>query len=285
MRGMSAPPVERSFVPAEPTVVQAAITHQLDASVGAPESALAASLLVGAKQDLPQLVVDDFRASGLSHLLAVSGYNVTLVANLLLSCGRRWLPKRWQTVVAIMGVAAFVWVAGASAAVVRAGVMGSLASLALYSGRTTAAGRALLVAAAAMALVSPSIVVADVGFQLSFAATAAILVLVPRLNRWLAWLPDVLGIRTSLSTTLAATLGTLPVVAVTFGRVSTVGIIANVAAAPLVPLAMATAAGAAALGATPPGLAAGYLASAVLRSLEAVAHLAALLPGAQLELR
>lgn len=285
LRGVLAPATVRTYQQAEPTVVQAVVANQLDASVGAPESGLAASMLLGAKQGLSQATVEDFRASGLSHLLAVSGYNVTLIANLLLACAKRWLPKRWHVALALVGIVAFVLGTGSSAAVVRAGVVGTLTSLALHSGRTTAAGRALLVAAAAMVLVNPSVAATDVGFQLSFAATAAILAWVPWLTRRLSWLPDVLTVRTSLATTLAATAGTLPIVALTFGRVSLVSIAANVLAAPLVPLTMATSAAAATLGGTPPGLVVGYVASGVLRSLEGIAHVAAQLPGAQLELR
>jgi len=282
---MLAPAAVRTYEQPEPTVVQVAVANQLHASVGKPESGLAASMLLGSKQDLSTATIDDFRASGLSHLLAVSGYNVTLIANLLLACAKRWLPKRWHVAVALVGIVAFVLATGSSAAVVRAGVVGSLTSLALHSGRTAAAARALLVAAAAMVVVSPSIAVVDVGFQLSFAATAAILAWVPWLTRRLSVLPDVLSIRTSLATTLAATAGTLPIVVLTFGRISLVSIVANVLAAPLVPLTMATSAAASALGGTPPGLVVGYVASGVLRSLMGIAHVAAQLPGAQLELR
>ncbi|MFO0703030.1 MAG: ComEC/Rec2 family competence protein [Candidatus Andersenbacteria bacterium] len=280
LRAATGPPPPATVPP--PTPAQRLVEQRLNDSVGIPESSLGASLLLGARSSVPANVVDDFRASGLSHVLAVSGYNVTLVANLLLWCGQRWLSRRGRTALVVLGVALFVLAAGASASVVRAGVMGGLAALALQSGRATAGRRTLLVAAAGMVLVQPSLLLFDVGFQLSAAATAAILLLAPRLLHRLRWLPDVLSIRTSLATTLAATLGTLPIIMAVFGQFAPAGLAANVVAAPLVPPAMAAASLAAVFGGSLPGQLVGYLASGLLRTLELVAHTFAQVPSLQL---
>lgn len=282
LRGATGPPANTT--PPQETVIQRAILLRLDTSVGKPESDLGASLLVGAKQGVPRNVSDDFKASGLSHLLAVSGFNVTLVANLLLWVGRRF-SRRARTALLVIGVAGFVIAAGGSASVVRAGVMGGIAAMALHAGRASAARRSLLVVAVGMALLQPSLVVADVGFQLSFAATAAILLLAPVLLRKLEWLPDVLSLRSSLATTVAATLGTMPIIMVAFGRVSLISVPANLVAAPLIAPAMALTGAATLLGGTLPGLVIGYVAGGLLRGLELVAHTAASVPGAQMLLR
>lgn len=270
--GPPPPPYSTSSTPA-----QALLVARLDASVGPPESNLGASLLLGARTGLPSSLIEDFRASGLSHVLAVSGYNVTLIAGLLARCVS-WLPRRYRTGVVVVGIAVFVLAAGASAAVVRAGVMGGLAAIALHGGRASAGRRTLLVAAAAMAALQPSLLVADVGFLLSVAATFSILVLASRLDRLLRWLPDVLALRSSLALTISATLGTLPIVLVAFGRFAPASLVANLVAAPLVPPAMATSAAAALAAGTPFAAPIGFVAGSVLRSLVLVAHVFAQVP-------
>src|SRR3990167_6935684 len=94
-RGARPPPLKKTRPP--PTIIQTIVAARLEDSLGQPESAVASSLLLGARQDIPQAVTEDFRASGLAHLLAVSGYNVTIVANGLLWLGRRRFARRRRT--------------------------------------------------------------------------------------------------------------------------------------------------------------------------------------------
>jgi ComEC/Rec2-related protein len=225
--------------PQESTSVQNRAYQRLSQSLRQPDAALAAGLLTGDREHVSTQLQDDFRASGLSHVVAVSGYNVTLVVTFVLRCTRR-MPRRVRLVVAIASVLAFVIVAGASAAVVRAGVMGAIGVMALHAGRFSTSKRALLLAATGMLLYKPSLVAFDVGFQLSLSATAALLWLGPRIAYICKRITDVCGVRTSLVSTLSATIGTLPLSVWYFANVPIYGLIANILVAPLIPLAMAT---------------------------------------------
>jgi ComEC/Rec2-related protein len=229
----------------EPNQFQVVLQERIDGSLGRPESALAAALLSGQRTAIPSQIKDTFRASGLSHLLAVSGYNVTIVTSLLLLVLKNRAPPFIRLWVALIGIALFVIGAGASAAVVRAGIMGGLTALALQGGRRAIGHRALLLAAASMVLLQPWLVVFDIGFQLSMAATLSILVTGSHLQKILSRVPEFLALRTNLATTLSATIGTLPLIIFHFGTVPLLSIPANLLAAPFIPIAM----GAAGLGA------------------------------------
>lgn len=126
-----------------------------------------------------------FVASGTSHLVALSGYNVTIVIGTMWSL-LRWLcvPRRFRLLLTTIFLSVFVVVVGGGASLVRASLMGMLSAMALHLGRPSSAMPVLLAAASVMVLHDPT-VLSDVGFQLSFAATAGILFIYPRLQaRW-----------------------------------------------------------------------------------------------------
>lgn len=278
---MSMRTVPRPVTSPPPTLMQTILSERLDASTGRPESTLIAALVSGVRSELPVQLKEDFRQSGLSHLLSVSGYNVTLVAHAVAAVLGMLIPRRrLRTVCTLVAILLFVVGAGASAAVVRAGLMGGLVVLVHGTGTPSAALRTLLVAAALMVAWDPSVVGLDVGFQLSVVATAAILLLSRPLEHLLRWCPTALGVRASLTTTLAATLGTLPILAWHFGSTSLVGPLANVAAAPLVPLAMLGGSAAALGGGSTLGLVTGRIAAAIAWLLEQVAQFFGRLPWA-----
>jgi competence protein ComEC len=269
--------------PQESTKVQNRAYQRLSESLRQPDAALAAGLLTGDREHVPSQLQDDFRASGLSHVVAVSGYNVTLVVTFVLRCTRR-VPRKIRLVVAIASVVAFVIVAGASAAVVRAGVMGGIGVMALHAGRLSTSKRALLLAATGMLLYKPSLITFDVGFQLSLSATASLLWLGPRIALIFKRVTDILGIRTSLVSTLSATIGTLPLSVWYFANVPIYGLIANILVAPLIPLAMATST---ILLAFPLSLVgpAQLAASGLLSTLRIIPHLVASWPFAVIQLQ
>lgn len=260
------------------TPMQAVVGSRLDAVVEHPQSTIAAALLTGQRTDIPKQTKEEFRASGLAHLLAVSGYNVTLVANMLLALTKTWLGKRTQTVLVLAGITLFVLGTGASAAVVRAGIMGGLATYALQGGRPTRALRILLLAAVLMTLLNPRVLIFDVGFQLSIAATGSILVLGRPLLKLLGKIPEILGLRENLATSLAATIGTAPLLAYTFGLLPLLGVLSNVLAVPLVPLIMLFGSIAAGLVGTPLAGVFGWSVSVLVEILERIASLGAKIP-------
>ncbi|MBP9751556.1 MAG: ComEC/Rec2 family competence protein [Candidatus Moranbacteria bacterium] len=205
-----------------------------------PESSLAAGLLLGGDGRLPAETKDDFRAAGLAHVVAVSGYNISIIAGYLLLIGiALFLPRRKAAIFAFFGTLAFVFVSGAPPSAVRAIGMASTLILAWLFGRRYASFHALLFAAAVMLAFDPLIIRHDLGFLLSFAATAGIILASPPIGRVLRRIPFFLKIfLEALLLTVAAELFILPIIFANFGHFSLAAFPANAILLPLVPIAM-----------------------------------------------
>lgn len=214
----------------------AAVRRSLRESVShMPEAqrALVPALVVGDDAALPTDVESDFRTTGLTHLLAVSGTNLTLVVGFLMVLAK-WcrVRGRWLVVVGAAGVAGFVLLARTEPSVLRAAVMGTVALVGLGHGGRQRGLRALGVAVLLLVLVDPGLA-ATAGFVLSVLATAGILVLAPGMRDSLArWLPRWLA--EAVTVPLAAQLACTPVVAAISGQVSLVAVATNVLVAPAV---------------------------------------------------
>ena len=214
--------------------VRARTERALTEGVPQPQGALARGMVLGQDHALTDDVREDFRTTGLAHLVAASGANVILLAALALAFGaavglglsaRLWL--------ALALVAAYVPLAGAGPSIQRAGVMGVVGLVAALAGRPASRWYALLLAAALTLAWNPH-AAADPGWQLSFAAVLSLLALVPALRTRLgaAGVPGALA--EMLAITIAATLGTAPLIALYFERLSLVSLAANLLAAPAV---------------------------------------------------
>jgi len=210
---------------------------------GTPEAsaALLRGFVLGQDDRIPESVRDEFRRSGLAHVLAVSGQNVILLALLatpiLVLTGTR-LHLRLLCLVALIAI--YVPVAGAGPSIQRAGVMGAAGLVAALAGRPSARWYALLLAAVATLALDPRST-GDIGWQLSFAAVAGLLVLVAPLVRVLGGGRRTLARRAvaeGAAMTLAATLATAPLAAHHFGTVSLTAIPANLVALPAIAPAM-----------------------------------------------
>ncbi len=204
------------------------------ASGGAmPARALVPALVDGDDSALPDEVKADFRTTGLTHLLAVSGTNLTLVVGCLVIVGR-WcgVRGRWHYLVAVLGIVGFILLARTEPSVVRAAAMGGAALLGLSRNGTDRGLRALGVAVVGLLAWDPWMAT-TVGFALSVLATAGILALTPgwvaRLSTWLPrWAAQAIAVP------LAAQIACTPVVTAISGEVSLVAVLANLLAAPLV---------------------------------------------------
>jgi competence protein ComEC len=227
-----------------------------------PEAGLAAGILFGTRSQLPRDLTDDMRATGTSHLVAVSGQNVVLLAAMLIGVlawliGRR--PAAWTALAAILLYAALV---GGQPSVVRAAIMGGLYVVAVALGRRNTAFVAMGIAATAMTAHDPQIV-HDVSFQLSFAATLGLILLTPPLvtafERLASHSPAVGDFPLTwmfvdvATMTLAATAFTLPILAINFQQVSLSAPIANLFAVPAFVAVAATSGVAAVTGLILPG--------------------------------
>ena len=198
------------------------------------QAALARGMVLGQDDALDDRTRSEFRASGLSHLLAASGQNVALLA-LLATSGLALLGVglRGRLAGALALVAVYVPLAGAGPSIERAGVMGAAGLVAALAGRLPSRLYALLLAAAATIALNPR-APADVGWQLSFAAVVAIALLAPRWRDALAERRVPRPLAEGLALTTAATIGTAPLLALHFGQVSIVSLPANLVAAPAV---------------------------------------------------
>ena len=208
----------------------------LGLGLGESQAGLLRGVVLGEREGVSPELIAAFRASGLSHILSVSGLHVAgLAGGVIAIAGLLRLPRRPALLLAGLGAAVFVPLTGARIPVIRAFVMLSAVLFAELSGRRRDSWL-VLVQAAAVVLVWDPLAYTTVGFQLSFAAVAGILALSGRLQRALGFLPELLAQGMAIS--LAATLGTLPVSLLVFGSASVVGVLANVLAVPVLPVVM-----------------------------------------------
>jgi competence protein ComEC len=257
-----------------------------------PAAGLAAGILIGLRDRVDRDLAAAFTTAGVSHVVAISGWNIAIVGGVVGALLHR-ASRRRRSLAILLAVVAYTAFAGASPSVLRAAAMAAVVLLARESGRAGRAAAALGAATAGLLLVDPGLA-RDAGMQLSVLATAGLLVwaapIRARLDRLGAGrLPDWLAESLSLST--AAQMATLPVILATFGRLSLISPLANLAVAPIVPAAMAGGALAlaggllAGLGAPIPIAAPlalpGWLA---LGALIAVVRVAAAVPAASVEL-
>ncbi|HYI79314.1 MAG TPA: ComEC/Rec2 family competence protein [Thermoleophilaceae bacterium] len=194
--------------------------------------ALGQGMVLGADEDVPDTVREDFRDAGLSHVLAASGTNVMLLVALAIPLlAGAGLSYSARIPVLIGLIALYVPLAGGGPSIQRAGVMGAAGLLAIALSRPASRWYALFLAACVTLANNPR-VWADPGWQLSFAAVVGILLLAPGIGRRLSALPSALA--DGIALTVAATVATAPLVAHHFGTVSLASLPANVIALPLI---------------------------------------------------
>ena len=192
-------------------------------------------IVLGDDGGLPESLRERFRASGLYHLLAVSGQNVALLAGgVLLLAWALGIQRVLAELGALAAIAAYVLAVGAQPSVVRAGVAGALGSLAWLAARDRDRWYFMLVGAIVLLAWNPYDLL-DPGFQLSFAAVAAIFLLVPRVLRFLEGYPMPNWLRIVGAVSTACGLATAPIVCLHFGAVPLYTVPANLAAEPAMP--------------------------------------------------
>lgn len=174
--------------------------------------ALGAGILVGGDHFMSENGVLAFRRAGLTHVVAASGYNVTVVSGWTVSALSGFLNRWLVMYIAIISIILYIFLAGGSAAVIRAGLMGIAVIVGKLMGRETSGGWILLIVSMAMLVVNPGWLW-DIGFQLSVAAMAGMVY-------WAG--------RSAWSQTLACQLTTLPLILHYFGNLSVVAPLANI---------------------------------------------------------
>ena len=204
----------------------------LDDAVTAPHAAVLLGVVLGIRQGIPPALQQALIATGLIHLLVLSGLKVAVFARIVQGALNPMLG-RLATWPALALIALYAMVGGATPAATRAAAMGGIAIAATHLGRPTHVWTTLAVTAAAMLGWHPELAW-DVGFQLSFAGTAAIILLTPGIERRLRFLPHFL--REPFAVTCAAQVGTLPMMATDFHVLSPVAPFANALTLPILPV-------------------------------------------------
>jgi len=209
----------------------------LNRSLSEPYASFAAGLVLGSKRNIPDSLMSDFNRTGTTHIIAVSGYNVTIIVvwiGLFLGIFSRKL-KFWGTITIILG---FVIMTGAPASVIRAGILAGLVALGHFEGRRINMLIILLLTASLMLLASPYALKYDLSFQLSYLAFAGLVYVGPIISKLkiIRWLPG--AIKNTFSETLGAQIMVLPILIYAFGRVSFISPLANILILWLIPASM-----------------------------------------------
>lgn len=204
---------------------------------GEPTGSLVSGLLLGSRKGIPAHLTEDFKRVGLTHIVAISGYNITI---LILFVGRffAFFSRRVKVVLSILAICGFVVLVGAGASVVRAGIMGGISLLAIFFGRQYFVGFVVLMTAFLMSVWNPYILLFDSGFHLSFMATLGLIYLVPLLERFGRFLPKSFLIRESILMTVSAQLMVLPLSISSFHGFSWIAPVVNLIVLPFIPLLM-----------------------------------------------
>jgi len=202
-----------------------------------PQASLGIGFLTGQKSALPTDLSEALKIAGLSHIVVASGYNLTI----LVRAARKLLLKVSKYLSALFSglmIAAFLAVTGLSPSMTRAGLVSSMSLLSWYYGHGFHPLVLLPIAAAITVAFQPSYVWGDMGWQLSFVAFAGVMIVAPLLQAYFFGNKEPGTFRQILGETIAAHIVTIPIIAISFGSISNVAVIANLLVVPLVPLAM-----------------------------------------------
>ncbi|MEK7478167.1 MAG: ComEC/Rec2 family competence protein [Patescibacteria group bacterium] len=218
-------------------VVKKLFLDSLSRTLPEPESSYLAGLLLGAKRGLGKAIQTDFQRAGLSHVLVLSGYNITVVAG---SVARvlSFLPLLWSGFLSILVILLFGVAAGGGATVWRASAMAIIAIYAKLSGRLYNISTALLLTASLLLWLNPRLLFFDLSFQLSFLATLGVVYGAKIFQSWFLKVPEWYQLKDTLCTTLGALVFVLPLILYKTGLLSTLALPANLLILPLIPTTM-----------------------------------------------
>ncbi len=207
-------------------------------SLSEPYAAYINGILLGSRQDIPQSIKDVFNKTSTTHILAISGYNITIIAEALLAALVLVMRRRRAFWISVIIILLFTILTGASASVVRAAIMGLLLLFANGYGRFYDARNGITLAAGIMVFLNPFILVFDIGFQLSFLAVLGLIYIYPILDIKFKKLPEIASIKETLLMTTSAQVLVFPLLIYYFHQFSLVSLPANVLVLPLMPITM-----------------------------------------------
>jgi competence protein ComEC len=236
------------------TYVQQALAQKLAQHLPEPHTSLLAGILLGIRATMPGRFYQNLVDTGTLHIIAASGYNITIVANSILALLSLALSRRQAIFFALLGVVGYTIVAGASPPVIRAALMGAIMLAAQYAGRQYNVSFSLILATALMIFFQP-LLLTSVSFWLSISATAGILILSPQISNYLKTIAFqgrelscvnqsirskiTVSLVDNFATTCSAYLSTTPIIILVFQRISLISLLANMLVLWLIPAIMA----------------------------------------------
>ena len=194
-------------------------------------------ILIGQKSEVPKDLSTIFKTIGLSHVLVLSGFNITIVALFFVNI-LTFLPRKQRLYGSLIGVWIFIIFVGGEAPLIRAGLMGSLAIYGKIMERESNIWIAFALSVLILTLINPLTPIVDIGFQLSVTALLGLLLGVSSVEHLFQWSPKKYGIQEILTTSLACQLWTLPIMLYYFGNFSLISLLANLIITPWVPYLM-----------------------------------------------
>jgi len=206
-----------------------------------PQASLAGGLLFGSKRSIPDELKNNLADTGLTHIIALSGYNVTIIITILSLILAKYFGNKKAFWLGLVMVIFFVIITGAAPSVLRAAVFSILIIYGKLLGRQGNQTNLMLLAAVAILFLNPYLLIYDIGFQLSFGAFAGLIYLSPIIESLferskLQYLPVYL--KAPLTQTLSAQIMVLPLLLMYFGKLSFVAPLANLLVLWIIPLAM-----------------------------------------------
>jgi competence protein ComEC len=219
-------------------VARDAFQEAINVSIPEPNASFVNGILLGIRQNIPEDLSLAFEKTSTTHILAISGYNIAIIANALLIALTYLFRRKTAFWISVGVIIIFTIMVGASASVVRASVMGLLLLFAHGFGRLYDVKNSIIFAGAAMIIINPLVLIFDIGFQLSFLAVVGLVYLYPILDRKIKKIPEWSGVREVALMTLSAQVLVFPLLIYYFESFSVVSLPANIIILPFVPVAM-----------------------------------------------
>ena len=212
--------------------------NSINIAIAEPNASFVNGILLGIRQNIPEELSLAFEKTSTTHILAISGYNIAIIANALLIALTYLFRRKTAFWISVVIIIVFTIMVGASASVVRASVMGLLLLFAQGFGRLYDVKNSIIFAGAAMIIINPMSLIFDIGFQLSFLAVVGLVYLYPILDRKIKKIPEWSGIREVALMTFSAQVLVFPLLIYYFESFSIVSLPANIIILPFVPVAM-----------------------------------------------
>jgi len=214
------------------------IVQQIKKILPEPESSLLAGILIGAKEDMGKELLEEFRQTGIIHIVVLSGFNLTILAQFIMII-LSVFGRKVSAVFGSLSIILFAIMTGASATIVRASIMALLVILARALGRSSEAVRLLFLAGFIMLIFNPMLLLYDASFQLSFLATLGLLVLSPKIEDFIKYGDfKIFNLKEILGATLSTQIFVFPLLLYLMGEISIISPLVNILILILVPFSM-----------------------------------------------